>query len=160
MDCGSASTGVGVIERDGRGFRPLYYGAIRTRRSQTFGERLECIYRELGELVKRYHPSSVAVEEVFQALNVRSALQLSQVRGIVHLVAAQAGLPVCEYSALTVKQSVVGYGRAEKHQVQRMLQRVLGLPGVPRPADAADALAVALCHLQIETGRRRLLRQP
>ncbi len=104
----------------------------------------------------RFHPHTIALEQVFQAYNVKSAMQLSQVRGVVLLAAARAHLPVSEYSALAIKQSIVGYGRAEKHQVQKMMQRLLALPAPPEPEDAADALAVALCHLQMETTRRRL----
>lgn len=155
IDCGSIGTGVGVIESEGRSYRVLHYGAIRPPRSQAFGERLLRIHQELEKLVKRFRPESIAVEQVFQAFNVKSALQLSQVRGVVLLTAARAGLPVSEYSALTVKSSVVGYGRAEKHQVQRMVQRLLSLPDLPQPDDAADALAVALCHIHTETTRRR-----
>ncbi|MBI4467416.1 MAG: crossover junction endodeoxyribonuclease RuvC [Acidobacteria bacterium] len=158
VDCGSTSTGVGILESDGRGTRVLHYGAIRPGRSQPFAARLEHIHRELERLVARFHPQSIAVEQVFQAYNVKSAMQLSQVRGVVLLAAARAGLTVSEYSALTVKRSVVGTGRAEKHQVQRMVQRLLALPGVPEPTDAADALAVALCHLREETTRQRLAR--
>ncbi|MDA2912774.1 crossover junction endodeoxyribonuclease RuvC [Acidobacteriia bacterium AH_259_A11_L15] len=156
VDCGSTSTGVGVLESDGRDARLLHYGAIRPTRSRGFGERLQLIHRELEKLVERFRPHTIAVEQVFQAYNVKSAMQLSQVRGVVLLAAARAGLPVSEYSALAIKQSIVGYGRAEKHQVQRMVQRLLGLPEPPEPEDAADALAVAFCHLHVETTRRRL----
>lgn len=153
VDCGSVVTGVGIIEANGRGYRLLHYGAIRPVASHSFPSRLAHIYRELAALVERFHPHSVALEQVFQARNVKSALQLSQVRGVVQLAAALAGLPVREYSALTVKKSVVGYGQAEKHQVQRMVQRLLGLASAPEPQDASDALAVALCHLHVETTR-------
>ncbi len=153
VDCGSRSTGFGVIESDGRSYQVLDYGAIRPARSRTFAERLLHIQVELDKLVERYQPNSIAVEQVFQALNVKSAMQLSQVRGIVLLAAARAQLPVREYSALTVKSSVVGYGRAEKHQVQGMVQRLLALPALPEPDDAADALAVALCHIHCERTR-------
>ncbi len=156
VDCGSTSTGVGVLESDGHDARLLHYGAIRPKRSRAFGERLHLIHRELEKLVERFRPHTIAVEQVFQAHNVKSAMQLSQVRGVVLLAAARAGLPVSEYSALAIKQSIVGYGRAEKHQVQRMVQRLLGLAEAPEPEDAADALAVALCHLHVETTRRRL----
>jgi len=156
VDCGSHRTGVAVIENDGRGYRVLHYGAIQPGRSWGFGERLRHIHEELEKLVEEFHPHTIALEEVFQAFNVKSAMQLSQVRGIVLLLAARAGLPVSEYSALTVKNSVVGYGRAEKHQVQRMVQRMLSLAAPPEPEDAADALAVALCHLHTETTRLRL----
>lgn len=157
VDCGSTGTGVGVIESTGRDYRVLHYGAIRPSRTQPFGERLLKIHQELEKLVRRFRPQTIAVEQVFQAFNVKSALQLSQVRGVVLLTAARARVPVSEYSALTVKSSVVGYGRAEKHQVQRMVQRLLSLPVVPQPEDAADALAVALCHIHTETTRRRQL---
>lgn len=158
VDCGSTATGVGILESDGRGTRVLHYGAIRPARSEAFADRLAHIHREVERLLKRFRPDSIAVEQVFQAFNVKSALQLSQVRGVVLLAAARAGLPVSEYSALTIKRSVVGYGRAEKHQVQKMVQRLLDLSELPQPADAADALAVALCHLHTETTRRRLAR--
>jgi len=156
IDCGSTATGVGVIESDGRGYQVLHYGAICPARSRPFGQRLDYIHRELEKLVERYRPQAIAVEQVFQAFNVKTAMQLSQVRGVVLLAAARAGLPVSEYSALAVKSSVVGYGRAEKHQVQRMVQRLLSLAALPQPEDAADALAVALCHIHTETTRRRL----
>jgi len=156
VDCGSLRTGVAVLENDGSGYRVLHYGAIQPVRSRAFGDRLQHIHAELEKLVERFRPHSIALEEVFQAFNVKSAMQLSQVRGIVLLLAARAGLPVSEYSALTVKNSVVGYGRAEKHQVQRMVQRMLALAAPPEPEDAADALAVALCHLHTETTRLRL----
>lgn len=156
IDCGSTATGVGVIESDGRNYQVLYYGAICPARSRPFAQRLDYIHREVEKLVARYRPQTIAVEQVFQAFNVKSAMQLSQVRGVVLLAAARAGLPVSEYSALAVKSSVVGYGRAEKHQVQRMVQRLLSLAAPPEPEDAADALAVALCHIHTETTRRRL----
>lgn len=159
VDCGSVVTGVGIVETNGRGYRLLHFGAIRPASSQPFASRLAHIYRELARLVERFQPHSVAVEQVFQARNVKSALQLSQVRGVVQLAAAMAGLPVSEYSALSVKKSVVGYGQAEKRQVQRMVQRILGLTSVPEPEDAADALAVALCHLHAETTRLRQSRR-
>ncbi len=156
VDCGSVCTGVGVVESDGRGYRVLHYGAIAPARSRPFAQRLEHIHREIERLVAAFRPETIALEQVFQAFNVKSAMQLSQVRGVVLLAAARAGLPVSEYSALTVKNSVVGYGRAEKHQVQRMVQRLLALAEPPRPDDAADALAVALCHIHTETARRSL----
>ena len=159
VDCGSVVTGVGIVEADGHAYRLLHFGAIRTKATQPFAVRLVQIHRELVRLVERFRPHSVALEQVFQARNVKSALQLSQVRGVVQLAAAQAGLPVSEYSALSVKKSVVGYGLAEKRQVQRMVQRLLGLPAAPQPADAADALAVALCHLHAETTRLRQSRR-
>lgn len=146
---------MGIIQSGGHGYRVLHYGVIRPGASQAFPQRLQHIHQEVQKLVKRYRPQSIALEQVFQAYNVKSALQLSQVRGVVLLAAARARVPVSEYSALTVKNSVVGYGRAEKHQVQRMVQRLLALPAPPEPHDAADALAVALCHIHTEGARRR-----
>ena len=156
VDCGSASTGIGLVETHGRTCRLLHYGAIRPPRSQAFAERLAHIHRELERLVQAFHPDAIALEQIFQAHNVKTAMQLSQVRGAVLLAASRAGVRVVEYSALTVKKSVVGYGRAEKHQVQWMVQRELGLASPPQPEDAADALAVALCHWRAETAQRLL----
>jgi len=147
---------VGVIESNGRDHRVLHYGVVRPGRSRPFAQRLEFIHGEVEKLLSRYQPQSIALEQVFHALNVKSSMQLSQVRGVVLLAAAQAGLPVSEYSALTVKENVVGYGRAEKHQVQAMVKRLLDLKTLPQPHDAADALAVALCHIRHETTRIRL----
>mgnify|MGYP001089399522 CR=1 FL=1 len=157
IDCGSTSTGYGVIETDGRTCRVLDYGAICPGRRQTFAQRLKRIHQQVVRLLERFRPEAVALEEVFQALNVKSAMHLSQVRGVVLLAAARANLPVCEYSAATVKKSVVGYGGAEKHQVQQMVQRLLALPNPPEPPDAADALAVALCHIRHNESRLRKL---
>jgi len=157
IDCGTTCTGYGVIETDGRTYHVLDYGAICPGRRQTFAQRLKRIHQGVVRLVQRFHPDTVVLEEIFQALNVKSAMHLSQVRGVVLLAAARANLPVCEYAALTVKSSVVGYGRAEKHQVQQMVQRLLGLSSPPEPPDAADALAVALCHIHHSESRRRKL---
>ena len=152
------ATGFGIVESNGRDSLAVRFGAIRARRSEALPQRLHRIDQELEKLVARFQPDAIAIEQIFQALNVKTAMQLSNVRGIVLLAAARAGLPVSEYSALAVKNSVVGYGRAEKHQVQQMVQRLLRLPALPEPADAADALAVALCHIHNEAGRRRLAR--
>ncbi|MBI4461481.1 MAG: crossover junction endodeoxyribonuclease RuvC [Acidobacteria bacterium] len=156
IDCGTTRTGYGVVESRGPACRALSFGVIRASARQTLAQRLKHIHRELEKLIRRFDPDAVAVEEVFQAFNVKSAMQLNQVRGVVLLAAARAQRPVREYSALVVKKSVVGYGRAEKHQVQHMVQRLLALPEPPEPADASDALAVALCHLHHE----RALRPP
>ena len=156
VDCGSIQTGVAVLQSNGKDHQVLHFGAIRVPRSRALGDRLKQIHQELEVLLERFRPDSIALEEVFQAFNVKSAMHMIQVRGVVLLLAAQTGLPVSEYSALAVKKSVVGYGRAEKHQVQRMVQRILALAAPPQPEDAADALAVALCHIHNETTRRRL----
>jgi len=150
VDCGSRATGFAVIDVEGRQNRVVEYGVISPPRVQTFANRLQYIHRELQDVLERHQPTCVAIEQVFQALNVKSAMQLSQVRGIVLLVAAEAQLPISEYAATSVKASVVGYGRAQKHQVQLMVQRLLQLPELPKSTDAADALAVALCHIQVQ----------
>ena len=155
VDCGSRVTGFAVLESDGRRHRVVEYGAIRPRAKDAFGERLSYIHAELERLLKKHHPTEVAVEQVFQAHNVKSAQHLGQVRGLVLLAAANAGLPVEEYSATNVKMTVVGYGRAEKHQVQLMVQRILQLKEMPEPDDAADALAVALCHIHNQSPQGR-----
>lgn len=159
IDCGTTATGYGIVESDGQRSRVLSFGVIRATRRLTFPQRLKHIHQEVEKLLKRFAPDMVAIEEVFQAYNVRSAMQLSQVRGVVLLAAERARRPVHEYAAVTVKSSVVGYGGAEKHQVQQMVQRLLALPEPPEPTDASDALAVALCHLRNEEVRRRLAAQ-
>src|SRR5882724_2388032 len=146
IDCGCDSTGYGIIETDGRTHRLVIEGAIRTSSKQPFAERLCKISRELTQLMNDWAPLEGAVEEVFFAANAKSALKLGHVRGVALLEAARAGFAVNEYSALEVKSSVVGYGRAEKQQVQLMVKVLLNLETVPESEDAADALALAICH--------------
>lgn len=125
----------------------LTYGAIKLSPQEPLARRLSRIYDGLGALIVDHRPNEVAIEGIFYALNVKSALQLGQVRGVAMLAAAAAGLDVAEYSPLTIKSSVVGYGRAEKQQVQHMVTRLLSLAQAPEPMDASDALAIAICHL-------------
>lgn len=125
----------------------LACGAIKLSPKESLARRLSRIYDGLSALIAEHGPDEVAIEGIFYALNVRSALQLGQVRGVAMLAAAAAGLEVAEYSPLTIKSSVVGYGRAEKHQVQHMVTRLLKLAQAPEPMDASDALAIAICHL-------------
>ena len=146
VDPGSGSTGYGIIETDGTDHRAVLFGAIKTPARKPFHERLLYIYTELGRILTRENTDVLAIEDVFYATNVQSALKLGHARGIPLLIAAQHGLPVFEYSPLEVKSAVVGYGRAEKRQVQAMVQMLLKLPEAPTPDDAADALAVAICH--------------
>ena len=146
IDPGSECTGFGIIETDGRRHQVVNYGAIRSGRG-AFADRLVRIERELVEVIAASNPNVVAVEEAFHAANVKSALKLGHARGVALLVAARAGLPVFEYSPLEVKSATVGYGRAEKRQVQEMVRLLLGLKSIPVPFDAADALAVAICHI-------------
>lgn len=151
IDCGTEVTGFGVVDsneaaRESRlEFRAM--GAIRLAKSRSLPERLEQVFRELTTELERWRPDAVAVEEVFYSVNAKSALKLGQVRGVALLAAAKLGLPVAEYAPLTIKSSVVGYGLAKKEQVQFMVARLLALTELPEPADAADALAVAICHI-------------
>src|SRR5271169_591245 len=148
IDCGGEYTGYGVVEMHSGGqLVCLTCGAIKLSPREPLARRLSRIYDELGELITEHRPDEVAIEGIFYALNVKSALKLGQVRGVAMLAAASAGLDVAEYSPLSIKSAVVGYGKAEKHQVQQMVARLLCLDQIPQPADAADALAIAICHL-------------
>jgi crossover junction endodeoxyribonuclease RuvC len=146
IDCGTERTGYGVVETDGRRHQLVTAGVIRTRPSDPLELRLKSIACELREVIENFVPEALAVEEVFHAMNAKSALKLAHVRGVVLLTAAEAGLPVSEYSPLEVKMSVVGYGRAEKQQVQMMVLSLLGVTQQFGSFDATDALAVAICH--------------
>jgi len=146
IDPGSDTTGWGVIEGDGRHYRLLEYGVIRSSPRQKFPARLLQISNGIEEVIARHRPDACALEDGFLATNVRVTLKLGQVRGVAMLVAERAALETYEYSPRTVKQTVVGYGNAEKHQVQEMVRILLSLTSAPEPQDAADALAVAICH--------------
>ena len=148
IDCGTEYTGYGVVEQEPTGkLHCLDVGAIRLSKSEPLPARLSTIFSRLGEIIEAHRPDEVAIEDVFYAVNAKSALKLGQVRGVAMLAAAAAGLEVAEYSPLSIKSAVVGYGRAEKNQVQQMVTRLLELESVPQPSDAADALAIAICHL-------------
>jgi crossover junction endodeoxyribonuclease RuvC len=146
IDPGINSTGYGILETDGSLHNAITYGAIKTQLRLPFQERLLKIYRDLMEILAHEEAQVMAIEEVFYAANIQSALKLGHARGVALLVAAQKGLTVFEYSPLEIKSAIVGYGRAEKTQVQAMVQFLLRLPEIPSPNDAADALAVAICH--------------
>jgi crossover junction endodeoxyribonuclease RuvC len=146
IDCGTERTGFGVIDSDGRSHIYVAAGVIRTNTSHALCARLKHIADDLEKVLVEYAPSVVAVEEVFYSVNAKSALKLAHVRGVALLQAARAGLDVSEYSALEVKMSVVGYGRAEKSQVQMMVQSLLRISSGFPSFDASDALAVAICH--------------
>jgi crossover junction endodeoxyribonuclease RuvC len=148
IDCGGEFTGYGVVEQDNQGcLRHLCSGAIRLSPREALELRLKTICEGLAQVIAAYSPEQVAIEDVFYAVNAKSALKLGHVRGVAMLAAAQAGLAVVAYSPLSIKSAVVGYGRAEKSQVQLMVTRLLDLPAPPESADAADALAIAICHL-------------
>ncbi|MCL4793637.1 MAG: crossover junction endodeoxyribonuclease RuvC [Bryobacteraceae bacterium] len=146
IDCGSQITGFGVIESDGVSHALIEAGAVRTDSRQALPARLLHIGEQLRAVIARHHPDCAAVEDTFTSVNARSALKLSQVRGAVLFVLAEAGLEVGEYSPATVKGSVVGHGRAEKEQVAFMVRSLLRLDRELRPLDASDAVAVAVCH--------------
>jgi crossover junction endodeoxyribonuclease RuvC len=156
IDCGAARTGYGVIESDGRRHSLVAAGVITTDPKQPFDRRLGRIASELRQIIQDHAPRAAAVEEVFYAANVKTALKLAHVRGVVLATLAEAGIPLGEYSALAIKTSVVGYGRAEKRQVQLMTCSLLRLPEPVASEDAADALAVAICHANRGALKRRL----
>ncbi|MCX6603276.1 MAG: crossover junction endodeoxyribonuclease RuvC [Acidobacteria bacterium] len=146
VDCGTERTGFGVIESDGRSHRLLDAGVIKTSPKSPLSERLLLIAAGLRAVIVAHAPESAAVEAVFHAVNAQTALKLAHVRGVALLVLAEAGLSVGEYSPLEIKTSVVGYGRAEKEQVQMMVRSLLKLDEIIKSQDASDALAAAICH--------------
>ena len=148
IDCGTEFTGYGVVELRADGaLLCITWGAVRLSRCEPMPARLGTIFDRLEAIIQEHQPDNVAIEDVFYALNVKSALKLGQVRGVAMLAASAAGLEVAEYAPLSIKSAVVGYGRAEKQQVQHMVTRLLNLAEIPEPEDAADALAIAICHL-------------
>lgn len=145
IDPGTAATGYGIVERTGSRLRAVDYGCLETLPTQELPARLLEIHRAVTELIITHQPALLGVERLFFNRNVQTAFAVGQARGVVLLAAAEHGLPVFEYGPHEVKLAVTGYGRADKGQVQRMVQMVLGMPKLPRPDDAADALAVAIC---------------
>ena len=146
IDPGIAIVGYGVIECSGNSFKALEYGAIITEAGTPFPDRLKIIYEELSCIIDEYKPQDLAIEELFFNKNVKTAIKVGQARGVEILAAVNKGLEIYEYTPLQIKQGVVGYGRAEKFQVQEMVKLLLNLKEIPKPDDVADALAVALCH--------------
>lgn len=147
VDCGGEYTGFGVVEGDGRSLTCLTAGAIRLNPREALELRLKKVFDGLSALIAQHRPEVVAIEDVFYSVNAKSALKLGHVRGVAMMAAAQNGLSVVAYAPLAIKSAVVGYGRAEKSQVQVMVARLLHLDKIPEPADAADALAIAICHI-------------
>jgi crossover junction endodeoxyribonuclease RuvC len=151
-------TGYGIVESDGRRCRMLQYGALKVaakRQKECAGAVLQDVHARVCGLIEEFSPDAVAVEGVFTALNMRTALRLAEVRGVILLAAAQHGVVVYSYAPREVKASVTGHGHADKRQMQMMVRALLSMNETPEPSDAADALAVALCHLQTEQVRRR-----
>ena len=159
IDPGSETTGWGVIEGDGTGrsYRLVEFGVVKLSTSASFSSRLLKICRGLEEVIEKLKPDACAIEEAFYAVNPKVVLKLGQVRGVALLVAESAALEIGEYSPRLVKQTVAGYGNADKRQVQEMVKVLLSLRAVPEPHDAADALAVAICHFHHAGVRERLL---
>ena len=148
IDPGTAICGWGVIDSDGDNVRLVDYGVLTTEAGLPLANRLQIIYWGLDELMHKHRPDAVAVEQLFFSKNVTTALAVGHARGVVLLSAANAGLQLYEYKPMEVKQAIVGYGKATKDQMQQMVKMLLGLDDIPKPDDAADALAVALCHTQ------------
>ena len=147
VDPGTLVTGYGLIRRDAAGLRLLDAGTVRNRPGTPMPERLLAIHTVLRRLIETHRPASCAVESAFYGKNAQSALKLGHARGVALLAAVEAGFPVFEYAPAEIKRAVVGYGRAEKHQVGEMVRLLLGLEAIPEPHDAADALAIAICHV-------------
>jgi len=160
IDPGSERTGYGCIETDGSTHRLVLSGAIANAAGTSFPEKLLQIHSRLTVLLQECQPECVAIENLFFAVNVRSALKLGHARGVAMLAAVEAGLPVFEYAPAEIKLAVVGHGRAEKAQVQQMVKLILGLAAVPSPHDAADALAVAICHVHAHAPVRVVSEMP
>ena len=151
IDPGYGITGFGLVEANRADYKLLHCGAITTPPNTEFSWRLEVIYNDMTELLRVAQPDVVAIEELFFGQNVTTGINVAQSRGVILLAVRQAGLPIFEYKPMQVKQAVVGYGNATKHQVQDMTKRLLKLPAVPKPDDAADAVAIALCHARSST---------
>ncbi|MFO7951918.1 MAG: crossover junction endodeoxyribonuclease RuvC [Bacillota bacterium] len=148
IDPGVAITGYGLVEENGRNFQCLASGCVRTDKDRPTASRLKKIHKQICDLIASHDPEALVVEKIFFSKNVRTAFQVGEARGVIILAAASSGIDLFEYTPLQVKQAVAGYGKAEKIQVQKMVQMLLQLPRLPRVDDEADALAVALCHLQ------------
>jgi crossover junction endodeoxyribonuclease RuvC len=146
IDPGTATTGYGVIEEEKGKVKVIDYGCILTKANTDLADRLEKIEKELTELIKKYQPFEVAVEELFFTNNAKTAIAVGQARGVILLTAKKCHCVIAEYTPLQVKNAVCGYGGADKKQVQRMVQMLLKLDEIPKPDDAADALAIAICH--------------
>jgi len=156
IDPGSQTTGWGIVEGDGRKYSLIDFGSIRASSSLKFSTRLLKMCNGLEDVIAKHRPQACALEDAFLATNVKVSMKLGQVRGVILLVAEQAALEIHEYSPRLIKQTVVGYGNAEKHQVQEMVRLLLSLKTIPAPHDAADALAVAICHFHHSTFAQKI----
>lgn len=146
IDPGTATTGYGLIEEKSGKVSLVDYGVILTKPESSTEQRLEIIYDQLSDLIEEYNPDEIAVEELFFSTNVKTAMSVSQARGVILLATQKLGIPLSEYTPNQVKNGICGYGGADKKQVQKMVQMLLNLKDIPKPDDAADALAIAICH--------------
>jgi crossover junction endodeoxyribonuclease RuvC len=146
IDPGTATTGFGVLEKNGPKIRAIDYGCILTPANTPLHDRLDTIFDELMEIIEKYQPDHLAVEELFFTNNAKTAIAVGQARGVILLAGKKKGLSVFEYTPLEVKMALTGYGRADKNQIQQMVKSLLSLSEIPKPDDAADALAIAICH--------------
>ena len=151
IDPGYGITGFGIVDAQGHQLQLLQYGAITTPAGTDFPVRLQMIYNDMTQLLQMAKPDAVAIEELFFGQNVTTGIGVAQSRGVILLAIAQANIPIYQYKPMQVKQSVVGYGNATKHQVQDLTKRILHLQSIPKPDDAADAIAIALCHARSST---------
>ncbi|MFC7681296.1 crossover junction endodeoxyribonuclease RuvC [Paenibacillus sp. GCM10028914] len=156
IDPGIAIVGFGFVDKVGSKVTPVQYGCIQTEAHTPDEDRLKYVYEAMVQLIDKYQPEAVAFEKLFFNRNVTTAMSVSQARGVLILAAAQRGLPIAEYTPMQVKQAIVGYGKAEKKQVQEMVRMFLKLQAVPKPDDVADALAVAICHAHSYTLNSKL----
>ena len=159
IDPGFAIVGFGIIDYTGNHFSVVDYGSIETKAGTPFDSRLLTIHTELAGLVDRYSPDVMSIEELFFNTNAKTAINVGQASGVLVLAAAQKGIPIFEYTPLQVKQATVGYGRADKNQVQQMVKTLLALESIPKPDDVADALSVAVCHAHSCRGGGGILRE-
>ena len=160
IDPGYGITGFGIVDAQRNNFRLLQYGAITTPAGTDFPLRLQMIYNDMTELLQVANPDAVAIEELFFGQNVTTGIGVAQSRGVILLAIQQAGVPIYQYKPAQVKQAMVGYGNATKHQVQDMAKRLLHLQAIPKPDDAADAIAIALCHARSSTSLLAQVQKP
>ncbi len=155
IDPGYAIVGWGLIEYKNNTYRPLRFGAITTDSNTDFNQRLKIIYEDVSKIIKIFKPEALSIEKLYFQTNQKTAIMVAEARGVTLLAAQQSKIPIFEYTPLQVKTAVTGYGKAKKPQVMEMTRRLLKLPEVPKPDDAADALAIAICHTQAQGGELR-----
>ncbi|MBQ9016051.1 MAG: crossover junction endodeoxyribonuclease RuvC [Firmicutes bacterium] len=156
IDPGYAILGYGIIEKTGNHFQAVHYGAVTTDKDMLMPERLEHLYDELREIIDEYRPEVASIEQLYFNNNAKTAIQVGQARGVAILACVKGGIEIAEYTPLQIKQALVGYGRADKKQVQFMVKTMLNLATVPKPDDTADALAAAICHGHSADTRNRM----